>query len=862
MATPVNPEDVKALQASISKRQHRRSLFILLVCAALALITFLVYAALSSSIGGGQVVMPLDDAYIHFQYAHQIAVGQPYVYNPGLPPTSGATSFLYPYLLAIGDLLGFRGLSLGVWAMGIGAVALALAAWLVYRIVVLAAPTWLAAIFAVAFLLDGWIAWHFMSGMETGLAILFALLTFYTVLARYFRLSVLAMTLLTLIRPEGGLLALIAVLIVFMLALREFPVRSRFGIPPRWSWRREWLLLLIPVGAVGVQPLVNWIVTGSAVASGNAAKSLFGIIPPDLGVIVGRLLDNFARMWREFLSGYFYVFGAAVFGVGALVLDKRQRVTAVMIVLWLVAGTAAISTLDTAFWHFKRYQMPLIALFFPLAGWGWAFVYVRLRRVVGRLSRIQLSFALVLFCVVMAASLSSVLYNALTFLSNYTLNVGYVVAQPLQMARWLAANAPEDARVAVHDVGMMRYIGGRTTIDIVGLTTPGAASYWRNGPGSVGEFIERQRPDLIASYGEGHGLGLGYLQDTDLYAETLASYTVALDPVNNVALAAPTQGIYKPDWTAADRALTPTALPQILADLSLYSLVDSIDAADIDSETAHDYRWHNDRAPAGFPTEYYEFANVACRGDACGLPIMDGGRRINGEEAFTLAVRPGEDVILVTRIHPADAGTFDVYANDQLVGTRVIPALPGSWLEVPTLIPAALVTAETRIRIVPHVGGDYMPYYHWALQWNPEYARGEMPPVEPLVTFQNGAITLYHVAINQLLEDDGTQKVSVFLEWDSNGQAQGDYKIFVHVLDADDAIVGQADVRPGLGGLPPGNWLPRRFSDTITVAVEPGQYRIAIGLYDPVTLERLAPEGAGLEITPDNSIVIGEIEVK
>ena len=53
-----------------------------------------------------------------------------------------------------------------------------------------------------------------MSGMETGLAILFALLTFYAVLARRFRLSVLGMTLLALIRPEGGLLALIAALIV------------------------------------------------------------------------------------------------------------------------------------------------------------------------------------------------------------------------------------------------------------------------------------------------------------------------------------------------------------------------------------------------------------------------------------------------------------------------------------------------------------------------------------------------------------------------------------------------------------------------------------------------------------------------
>ena len=35
-----------------------------------------------------------------------------------------------------------------------------------------------------------------------------------------------------------------------------------------------------------------------------------------------------------------------------------------MVILWLLAGTAAIATLDTAFWHFKRYQMPLMAACF------------------------------------------------------------------------------------------------------------------------------------------------------------------------------------------------------------------------------------------------------------------------------------------------------------------------------------------------------------------------------------------------------------------------------------------------------------------------------------------------------------------
>ena len=43
---------------------------------------------------------------------------------------------------------------------------------------------------------------------------------------------------------------------------------------------------------------------------------------------------------------------------------------ALMIIAWLLLGIAVISTLDTAFWHFKRYQMPLIALNYPLAIWG------------------------------------------------------------------------------------------------------------------------------------------------------------------------------------------------------------------------------------------------------------------------------------------------------------------------------------------------------------------------------------------------------------------------------------------------------------------------------------------------------------
>lgn len=841
---------------------QRRSLFIILLCIVLALLVFAIYGFTSASVGGGQPVMPLDDAYIHFQYAHQLAAGQPYVYNPGLPPTSGATSFLYPYVLALGDVLGLRELNLGWWAMGIGAGALALAAWLVYRIVLLAAPFWLAAVFAAAFALDGWVSWHFMSGMETGLVVLFVLLAFYAVLERRC-LTVLALTLLALIRPEGGLLAAISVGIVLLQAMRALPVKGanrifqQVGLPPRWLWRREWLLLLLPLAAIGVQPLVNLLLTGSAIASGNAAKSIFGIVPVDATLIVQRVGANFVRIWSEFLTVHFYVSAMALIGLAALA--KRSRLTAVMLVLWLLAGTAAIATLDNAFWHFKRYQLPLIALFFPLAGWGWAFVYARLRRLlrhgIRRAQPARLAFIGAIFGALIAVSVSTLLRNSLQFVSNEALNVGYVVAQPLQMARWLAQNASQGARVAVHDVGMMRYVGGRTTIDMVGLTTPGAAAYWRNGPGAVGEFLDRQRPDLIASYGREHGVGLVYLEETDLYAETLATYTVALDPLNNVALAGQTQGIYRPNWAAADRSPDVRVLNAVTPYLDGKAVVDFVDVADIASEDEHGYRWRSSAVSGKFFTEFFQLNYAGCLFDCS---VMDGGRRIDVDEAFTLHLQEGQEAMLVTRLLPMNAGTFDVYANDQLVGTRVVPELPGMWLEVPTLIPAALVTAETNIRVVPHLAGDYMPYYHWAYQGNPY-----QPLVldgQPLAMFQAGAVQIMRADLGTEVDTAGASSVQVGLAWQTDGNAQGDAKIFVHLVNDAGEIVAQADARPAHDSLPPGNWLPGSFLETINVAAPPGNYRVLLGLYDPATLTRYTPESDSAD--PDGRVLVGEIEVQ
>ncbi|MEP6987178.1 MAG: hypothetical protein ABI970_16345, partial [Chloroflexota bacterium] len=720
--------------------------------------------------------MPLDDVYIHFQYARQMAAGQPYIYNPGLPATSGATSFLYPYVLAIGYLIGFQGLKLGLWAMSVGAAALVCAMWLVYKLVrLLGTGDWLAVLVAVAFGVSGPVAWHFMSGMETGWVMLFTLGTAYSVIQIVGddganQKAVVAFiawaTALALIRPEGGVLAVVA---VGALGWQKWgfasgkPLQSK----PYLRWAR--MGLIIPVLAVGVQPLVNWLLTGSAVASGNAAKSILGTVPFYWDDVIRRILSNFVQMWVEFGTGIspregLYIMPLllifALVGIGFLLINRRLRTVGVMLVLWLLAGTAMLATLDTVFWHFKRYQMPFIALLFPLAGWGIGVVAsYKWQRIEPPSRQEHQDFSpqrrrdwrsgaeyLVIGVMLVVAAFTSV-----QFWRYYGLNVGYVYAQPLQMARWLQANTPDNAVIAVHDVGMMRYMGGRTTLDIVGLTTKGAADYWRNGPGAVAEFLMKEKPDYIASYGYGHGYGLGMIADTDIYGKPLVSFPVDLDNNANVALAANSQGIYKLDWKTIAQSFVPlqsTSL-QYLKSFSSQQVMDRINVADIESEQTHLYHWQNVEGSAGFATVVRQMDYIDCLNNPCS--VVDAGRTIDGDEIFQIlpnGISDDNDVLLITRIHPSAEGSIDIYVrnkaqqNETLIATKVIPATPGQWLEIPTLIPSKYLTRNQPlwIHVIPHVtNGFYEPYNHAIVvgKYQPEKLAAA-----PISTFQDGAIQL------------------------------------------------------------------------------------------------------------------------
>ncbi len=72
---------------------------------------------------GGEWSAPLDDVFIHFDYARSTALGHPFEWTIGNGYSSGNTSLTYPFVLAAGWLVGFTGRALMQWAALVAAVS-------------------------------------------------------------------------------------------------------------------------------------------------------------------------------------------------------------------------------------------------------------------------------------------------------------------------------------------------------------------------------------------------------------------------------------------------------------------------------------------------------------------------------------------------------------------------------------------------------------------------------------------------------------------------------------------------------------------------------------------------------------------
>ncbi|MGC9400443.1 MAG: hypothetical protein ACP5HM_15085 [Anaerolineae bacterium] len=811
-------------------REYRRIIALLI---GLGLIIATLYLQIAFTTAKGRPVAPLDDAYITFQYARQIAKGHIYQYNTGDPPTTGMTSMLYGLLVALLYKIGFTGESLASITVALGIVWLATNTWLTYHLTAQMIADrrgrhpW-ALLAALMVLLSGAAQWSFFNGMETGLFTTVTLAALYTFVANKPGWCAVWLSMAGMTRPEGLLLTGA----VLFGSVAGDMVHHR-----RLQWPR--ILYLSAAILPGLLPsAVNWALTGSPSATGFQAKAWLYNVP----AYPKEILHSITLAYRDIVLGSFLGWDSPVpaFTPPGLLLfmllawfflgSKRRWKTLLVTGAWFFGATLANAMLITSSWHVGRYQVPLLPLAFSLAISSLAALEQRARRRWQRVTAILCALYLI------AASL-----HALPdFIILYRRSVRTMANQQLVLADWIRGHLPEEVRVGVHDTGSLRYVGERPTYDLVGLTTPDAAEAWRHGAGSVYELMENSplRPAYFAIYP--NAFSIPYLASTDLFAEELLLVDV---PYAYIASAEPVQGIWKADWSLANSGTT-FHQPDIIARTEGLEIVDALDVADLEDEAAHGVRWWQRQLRPGFPTEVHQ---MTYRVDPT-REVIDGGRLINGGLTFQTTAQPGRPLWLVARLHAHEGGAVFVKVNGEATGRWAWPQIAGEWLETLFEIPPESIDSknvEITLEVDSEVAGalNYAPYHLWVLQG--EFAFPEPEIDHPLSDIHLGDhITLLGFDLATTSWQAGNV-VPLTLYWSTDVETNLDAKTFVHLYDSQGSLITQADGRPYFGTRPPYTWRPGEIvEDPITLSLPselpPGRYPLKAGLYHPDNSGRIA----------------------
>lgn len=621
---------------------------------------------------------PLDDVFIHFDFARETARGHPFQWSEGAGYSSGGTSLLYPFVLALGYLFGFRKLELMAWAALIacvGVFALLIAA----RRLCSDLPRWATYLLPPGVLCVGALDWSLFSGMEVALFLALwggaliawddlssaardrdAPLVKHAALLGFWGACVVAT------RPEGaGALIVLAVSALWL-------ARAR-------GWQRvTGLLALSGVPALLVliaHAVANRILTGESTAAGALVK--LEMHHPFLS------RQDVWNAWLFFLkyqvlriTQYHFTdvpaFGWIAWALAAVPLFFRSTRRAALVLWASSASWVMIVALNGQVrWQNERYTMPAVAWLLLASALGLALILSRAALLRDRWNLLVATVALVATGFFIAHQMPR-FREQLWFFGRASRNI---LDQHLTAGELIRRDSSLKAkRVLVGDAGAIPYASDVPALDVIGLGgfqgLPFARATRINIAASI-ELIERippaERPDLMALYPSWWG-------DFPLWFGT----RVAEVPVRgNVICGGASKVLYRPHWEALDLSGVPFSLEP--SD----RVLDSVDPADLVSEREHDYQLSE-------PHVGQVFMKLLPHPKHPSEDLWDAARVVppGVSESFRLhGLLPDKPLVLIFR----SAATKDIAFDISLPGQRAVPvklASSDDWLETRVTLPA------------------------------------------------------------------------------------------------------------------------------------------------------------------------------
>lgn len=566
----------------------------------------------------GDFPVPLDDVFIHFDFARAACRGHPFAWIAGQGFSSGETSPLYALVLAIGYAVGFRGAWLA-YCSGAIAIASIASAMISVRAILRRARPFVACLAAVLVVSVGALDFALFSGMEVALFVALAARAFADARAlidspphlrasRQWRLGLLG-ALLVWTRPEAAVIVFVLAVLVARHARSQSPLAALARVSAPGA------LATFAIAAL------DFAMTGDF-ASAGARLKLVSSNPylSDLDRAREILLNLLHFEWRVMESSA-VVHPRAVWILYALALaslaSRRTREIGGALLASSALWTLLVSFNGAARYQGFRYYAPGVFLLLVAVAVGLDAIARRAKWV---------AVALGAFVVIGAAW-------RVRFQSRFFADASENIHdQQIVAGKTLGALGPPGSRVLLGDAGAIPYFSDLAAIDALGLGGFRGMSFTRaalSGEASTLELLQRldarDRPNLLALYPNWFAFTTSHFSGDEIARVTIE---------HNVICGGPTKLLARARWDALDGDAAPE------------DAIDELDVADVDSERAHDYA---SPAPRG------GFA-IAAIVDG----VFDGGRIVpEGEREIFAANADAERASIVVRSDAPIDATID-----------------------------------------------------------------------------------------------------------------------------------------------------------------------------------------------------------
>jgi hypothetical protein len=408
----------------------------------------------------GQGGVPLDDSWIHFQFARNIARSDGFAFNPG-QPTAGSTAPLWTLLLAgvyfAGGRFPLAGQILSAACfLGLLVAAHALARRLTGR-------RWAAWLGGAIVALNGRMVWAGLSALETCLFAALSLLALNAHLTdlaenRYRLRTATLFGLAALTRPEGYLL--------FALAMADLTLYVIRNNNKRFVLRNLLPSVLLFAAIVSPYLIFSLRTSGHLLPNTFHAKATFNFLPG---------LD-FLSLWARYLIlDNPLLLPFYILGVGALF--RRAS----LLSLWSVGLPLVYSFMHVTLYQHGRYLIPLIPCNAIIGVVGLLEAgQLALTPGPSPQGRGECAFPLpkgerdrvrgILLPILLL--IAGTAWRLPTMARLYAWNVDNINQMHVAIGHWVEENTPPDATLALNDIGAITYISERPIIDLAGLVTP------------------------------------------------------------------------------------------------------------------------------------------------------------------------------------------------------------------------------------------------------------------------------------------------------------------------------------------------------------------------------------------------------